>query len=242
MNNIIKKIKTKLRIGSWIQSSSTDVVEIIGNSNFDWICLDLEHGNISNEKLKDMVRVIELTKKFSFARLKSKNPDDVANILDTGVNGIIIPQVENAEDVKKVIKNTFYLPKKNRGVGFSRANKYGKDLKKYQIKQKKTVVIAIIENKKAYQNLDKILSVKELSGIFIGPYDLSASIGYFEKFESLKFKRIIEVIKNKTLKKKKICGIHVVDFNKEKLKEKINDGFNFIAYSMDTVVLRNYKK
>ena len=103
-------------------------------------------------------------------------------------------------------------------------------------------MIAIIENKKAYQNLDKILSVKELSGIFIGPYDLSASIGYFEKFESLKFKRIIEVIKNKTLKKKKICGIHVVDFNKEKLKEKINDGFNFIAYSMDTVVLRNYKK
>ena len=56
MNNIIKKIKTKLTIGSWIQSSSTDVVEIIGNSNFDWICLDLEHGNISNEKLKDMVK------------------------------------------------------------------------------------------------------------------------------------------------------------------------------------------
>ena len=56
--------------------------------------------------------MIELTKKFSFARLKSKNPDDVANILDTGVNGIIIPQVESAEDVKKVIKNTFLPSKK----------------------------------------------------------------------------------------------------------------------------------
>ena len=211
MHKTLLKIKQKkLSVGAWIQTTSFDNVEIISNSNFDWIAVDLEHGNISNQTLKDLVRIIQGCGNCSFARLKSKNPDEVANILDTGVEGIIIPHVKNELEVRKIVDNCFYHPKKNRGVGFSRANSFGKNLKNYQKSHKNLSIFAMIENTDGYENLDSILSINEIDGVFIGPYDLSASLNIFEKFSSKKFKKVIRNILNSCKKKKKLCGIHVV--------------------------------
>ena len=240
--NIKKKITNKLTIGGWMQTSSLDNAEILAKSDFDWISVDLEHGNISNEKLKNITRVIQANKKPVFARMPSSDPLIVGNILDSGVDGLIIPHVKNAFQVKKIIDKSFYPPVKNRGIGFSKSNNFGANLKSSFKKNKDLLVIAMIENKEGFKNLKKILNIKLLDGIFIGPYDLSASLNLFEKFEDKKFLKVIEKIKKITLSKKKLCGIHVVNFNKHELKKKMKDGYNFIAFSMDTVVMREYKK
>lgn len=241
--NTLKKIKNKkLTIGGWMQTSSLDNADIISKSNFDWITIDLEHGNISTEKLKNMCRVIQGNRKIVFARVSSKNPTLIPNILDTGVDGIIIPNIKNSKEVEEIIELSFYPPLKKRGVGFSRANNFGKNFKEYLSKSKNLIVIAMIENIEAYNNLNEILNVKYLDGIFIGPYDLSASMGIVGKFKNRKFLNTIKKIKESTLKKKKICGIHIINNENKELKEKIKEKFNFIAFSMDSVILGNYKK
>jgi 2-keto-3-deoxy-L-rhamnonate aldolase RhmA len=240
--NLKKKISKKSTIGAWMQTSSLDNAEILAKSDFDWIAIDLEHGNISNEKVKNMTRVIQANKKTVFARMPSSDPLIVGNILDSGVNGIIIPHIKNAQQVKSIINKSFYPPFKNRGIGFSKSNDYGAGLRKSFKKNRDLVVIAMIENKEGFKNLNKILKVKYLDGVFIGPYDLSASLNLFEKFNDKKFLKVIEKIKNITLNKKKLCGIHVVNFNKGELKKRVKEGYNFIAYSMDTVVMRGYNK
>ena len=86
-----------------MQTSSLDNAEILSKSDFDWISVDLEHGNISNEKLKNIIRVIQANKKPVFARMPSSDPLIVGNILDSGVDGLIIPHIKNAQQVKNII-------------------------------------------------------------------------------------------------------------------------------------------
>lgn len=242
MQKTLKKIKQRnLSIGAWIQTSSFDNVEIISKSNFDWVAVDLEHGNISNETLKNLVRIIQGSNNCSFARLRSSDPKEIPNIIDTGVEGIIIPHVRNANEVNNIVEKCFYHPTKSRGIGFSRANDFGRKLKDYQKKHLNLSIFAMIENKEGYKNLNKILSIKELDGVFIGPYDLSASLNIFEKFEDKNFKEIINNILTTCNKKRKICGIHVIKNNPRELKDRIKEGYKFIAYSLDTYILRGYR-
>lgn len=224
-----------------MQTSSLDVASILAKSNFDWICIDLEHGHISIEKLKGLITIFSSNNKTVFVRLRSKQPEDLPNILDTGVDGILVPHVENADDLKKIILKTFYPPTGNRGFGFSAANDYGKNILPYVKKSKNIKIIAMIENKFAVQNLNQILKLNEIHGVFIGPYDLSASYGILEKFDSKVFKNLIKKIKNEVKKSKKLCGIHIVNNDRKKLESAKKEGFNFIAFSMDTVILNNYK-
>ena len=96
----------------------------------------------------------------------------------------------------------------------------------------------MIESKKGLENIDEILKVKGLDAIFIGPYDLSASLGITGEFNSKIFINSISLIKEKCKNSKIPCGIHVVDPSLKDLDIRINEGYKFIAYSMDTMHLR----
>lgn len=246
MNNIKKTInrikkKKKLTIGAWLQVSNADSAEIIGYSNFDWAAIDFEHGTIKVNELNNVIRALELGQTLTFVRVANKNANFIGNILDSGAHGLIVPNIECREEIEKIIDKTFYPPIAKRGVGFSRANRFGKNINDYKSKQKDLIVIAMIESQKGYENLEDILRAKHLSGIFIGPYDLSASMNIMGKFESKKFKETINKILKICKKYKKLCGIHVVENNSELLKKRIKEGYKFIAYSTDAVILSSYK-
>ena len=95
----------------------------------------------------------------------------------------------------------------------------------------------MIESIKGAENLDEILKVEGLDAIFIGPYDLSASIGKVGKFNNEKFKNLKNLIIKKCKDRKIACGVHVVEPDKKGLKMAIKEGYTFIAYSIDTVFL-----
>ena len=118
---------------------------------------------------------------------------------------------------------------------------FGKYFKEYKEKKTKPLVVAIIESKKGYENLDEILEVKGLDSIFIGPYDLSASLNILGKFNSLKFKKVLKSIKKKCKTKKISCGIHVIEPNIKNLKKAKKD-YQFIAYSLDAQIIINGTK
>tara|TARA_Y100000389_G_C17444722_1_gene510843 strand:- start:11 stop:769 length:759 start_codon:yes stop_codon:yes gene_type:complete len=239
INNLRKKILNKYSIGCWIQIPSLENLEIILENKYDWFCIDYEHGFISQDKLGEMISLINKSNKIPFVRLASTNSKDAIKIIEAGASGIIIPQVKNISHVKKIIDICNYPPLGSRGIGFSRANRFGKELN-YQIKKFKPIIVAMIETKSAVENLDKILKLDGLDAIFIGPYDLSASYKVTGKFKSKKFQNILKQIKKVADKNKIACGMHIVRPNKDELKSLIKKKFKFLAYSMDSVIIQNY--
>jgi 2-dehydro-3-deoxyglucarate aldolase len=245
MNRLKKilEIKKKLgnripSIGSWMQIPNSSIAEIMGSSGYDWVTVDLEHGAISVNQLPDIFRAFELGNTLPLVRVAEGNPKDCKQALDAGAGGIIIPMVESAEQLILARDSCRWPPKGNRGVAFSRANLFGKFFNSYADEAQEPILVAMIESIKAIENLNEILMVEGLDAVFIGPYDLSASMGLTGKFDDIKFQSSINKIKLATDAAEIPCGLHVVEPSKDKLKEVISDGFLFIAYSIDAVFLR----
>ncbi len=246
--NKLKKIKLirknlfngKHSIGSWMQIPHTSIAEIIGQAGYDWVAVDMEHGSISSHQLPDLFRAIELGNTLPLARVAQGKEKDCKQALDAGAGGLIIPMVESAKQLKEIVNFSAWPPSGNRGVAFSRANLFGKNFQEYIEEAQKPLIIAMIENINALDELDDILEVAGLDAILIGPYDLSASMGLTAKFDEQEFLDVMQKIKAKADKAEIPCGVHVVEPDESELKKKIVDGYRFIAYSIDSVVMEKF--
>jgi 2-dehydro-3-deoxyglucarate aldolase len=147
--------------------------------------------------------------------------------------------IKSAEQLREVRDATRWPPAGNRGVGFSRANLFGKYFNDYIEEAKQPMLIAMIEHIDAIDELDEILKVKGLDAILIGPYDLSASMGLTAQFDHPEFVKAIKDIKSKSDFAKIPCGAHVVEPSVKDLQAKVDDGYRFIAYSIDSVFLNH---
>ena len=145
--------------------------------------------------------------------------------------------VESAEQLEIIRSACKWPPSGSRGVGFSRANMFGKEFENYKVEAQSPIMVAMIENINALENLESILSVDGIDAIFIGPYDLSASMDLISNFNNTKFIDVMNKIKSIADTHNIPCGIHVVNPSKDDLIQKINNGYRFIAYSMDSVFL-----
>jgi len=226
-------------IGSWMQLNSTDVAEIMGKSSYDWIAIDLEHGSISFENLPDLFRSLELGYTLPLARIPEGTSSNCKRALDAGAGGVIVPNIISANQLNKIRDWCAWPPAGQRGVGYSRANLYGKYFDSYNIEAQKPLLVAQIEHNDAVNNLRDILAVDGLDAIIIGPYDLSASIGLTGQFDNKKYNQIINKIIKLSIEASIPVGIHIVQPDEEKLEEAISNGFSFIAYSIDAVFLYN---
>ena len=240
----ITKLRSKLKnghasIGSWIQMNSTDVSEIMGKSSYDWVAIDLEHGSISFENLPDLFRSLELGHTLPLARIPEATPTNCKRVLDAGAAGIIVPNIVSSDQLNKVRSWCAWPPAGTRGVGYSRANLYGKNFSSYNVEAQTPFLVAQIEHKDAVDNLEEILRVDGLDAIFIGPYDLSASIGITGQFDNIGFTKVVNKIVRMSLEANIPLGQHIVQPDEEKLKEAISSGYSFIAYSIDAVFLNN---
>ena len=122
---------------------------------------------------------------------------------------------------------------------FSRANLFGKNLEMYCNEAQKPLLIAMIESHKAIKDLDQILDVEGLDAILIGPYDLSASLGITAEFNHPDFTSAITQIITLAKSKSVAFGVHVVSPSRSQLKSKLLEGYQFVAYSIDAVMLNN---
>jgi len=238
----IQKIRKNLSsggcsVGSWMQIPDSSIAEIMGQSGYDWVSVDMEHGAISVDNLPDIFRGLELGNTLPLARVAEGKSKDCKQALDAGAGGVIVPMIDNVRQLEKVRDAISWPPIGKRGVAFSRANLFGKYFNEYSEEAQRPLLIAMIENISAVENLDEILQVKGLDAILIGPYDLSASMGLTAKFNSQEFVNIIDLIKEKSNFAKVPVGIHIVTPSEKDLRDKIQSGYRFIAYSIDSVFL-----
>jgi len=240
----IKSIREKLisggvSIGTWQQIGDSSISEILGCGDYDWVAVDLEHGSISTCQLPNLFRAIELNDTLPLARIANSDPTHCKQALDAGAGGIIAPMIENAETLKIIRDACYWPPRGNRGVGFSRANLFGKNFNDYNEEAQIPLLVAQIEHITAVQNLESILKVDGLDALMIGPYDLSASMNLTGQFENKDFIAVLDEIIQLCTKFNIPTGYHVVTQDDGLLKKKIDEGYRFIAYCTDGIFLTN---
>jgi len=230
----------KPSIGSWIQIPHASVAEIMGQAGYDWVAIDMEHGAISPHQLPDLFRALELGGTLPLVRLSECSSNKCKQALDAGAGGIIVPMIETADQLREIRDASRWPPAGKRGVGFSRANLFGKFFEKYNEEAQKPLLIAMVESARAVENLKEILAVEGLDAILIGPYDLSSSMGLKAEFDSPDFISAMDRINNSCRKANIPCGVHVVSPNIKEIERLIKEGYLFIPYSIDAVFLNIY--
>ena len=222
-------------IGSWIQIPHASLAEIIGQAGYDWVAVDMEHGSISIHQLPDLFRALELGGTLPLVRLARGHTKDCKQALDAGAGGVIVPMVESAAQLLAVRDACRWPPAGSRGVGFSRANLFGKHFDAYRVEAQAPILVAMIEHIRAVNDLEDILAVDGLDAILVGPYDLSASMGMVGEFESQEFLSVMDRIRQLCAKHDVPYGVHIVQPDALALQQKIAEGYRFIAYSLDSV-------
>lgn len=225
-------------IGSWMQLPSASVAEIMGRAGFDWVAVDLEHGSFAIESLPDICRALELGGTVPFARVAQNACKDIKQAIEAGARGIIIPMIENRQEMEQAVAWAKYPPAGKRGVGYSRANLFGKRFKDYFSSfNEDLVIVAQIESIGAVNALDEILAVPGVDAMIIGPYDLSASMGLTGQFEHPDFIAALTLARQKAKGKRVPMGLHIVQPDPALLRSKLAEGYQFVAYGIDAVFL-----
>ena len=217
------------------------IAEIYAMTGYEWIVIDLEHSAISINQAEKLIRIIGLAGSKPLVRLSGHSSSQIKRVLDAGASGIIAPMVNSLEEGKKILEACFYPPDGSRGMGLARAQGYGipKLRDRYLKSENKDLEIFFqIESQEAVESIDQIFELP-INGYFIGPYDLSASLGDPGNFKSNKFleaeAKVMDAAEAHSLQK----GFHLVEPSISELKDLEKRGYNKIAFSVDIRMLHS---
>lgn len=238
-DNLKKKLRKKtVTIGSWITLGHTAIAEIMARTGVDWLAVDMEHSAITLHEAQQLIQVIELCGVTPLVRVGENNPYLIKRVMDAGAHGVIVPMVNTGEDAKNAVSAVKYPPEGARGVGLARAQGYGLDFKRYKDRvNRDSVVIVQIEHIKAVENLEDILSAEGVDAFFVGPYDLSGSLGVPGQLEHPTVIKALKEIMRVSGRHNVVPGFHVVQPETREVMAKIKEGYRFIGYSLDTLFL-----
>ena len=173
-------------------------------------------------------------------RVGENNPNLIKRVMDIGAHGVIVPNVNSAEEARQAVKSVKYPPSGSRGVGLFRSQGYGKKFKEYlKWLENESLVIIQIENIKAIENIDEIFATEGIDAFLIGPYDLSASMNKPGNFNDKEFKKNINKILNSSKKYKIPAGFHSVSSNPNEAIKNIKKNYKFLAFSLDSIILQD---
>tara|TARA_B100000768_G_scaffold154722_1_gene151488 strand:+ start:81 stop:806 length:726 start_codon:yes stop_codon:yes gene_type:complete len=226
-------------IGTWLSLPNESVAEIFANAGYEWVVIDLEHSTININQAEQLIRVIDLAGSKPFVRLSGHSSLQIKRVLDAGAKGILAPMVESQTQIEDIIASCNYPPKGNRGMGLARAQGYGEaDAKSEYIStsSKHIEIYAQIESVAGIANLDSIFA-QGIDGYFIGPYDLSASLGNPGIFDSDEFINAEEEILKASKQYQVKAGYHLVEPNPEQIPLLLTKGYDMIAFSVDIRML-----
>lgn len=234
-SNLKKKLDLlEFTLGSWLTIPHQAVVEILGTAGFEWLVIDMEHAPISIETAVNLIGHIQANGMQALVRVSKNEEVIIKQVLDAGADGIIVPMIKNGKEAKQAVDYAKYPPTGKRGVGLNRAQHYGIAFDSYKKwNENEAVIIAQIEHIEAVHNLKDILSTEGIDGIIVGPYDLSASMGYPGEYDREDVQEALGEIDEITLKMKKPLGFHVIHSDHSKTVEKIKKGYTFLAFSLD---------
>jgi 2-dehydro-3-deoxyglucarate aldolase/4-hydroxy-2-oxoheptanedioate aldolase len=242
-DNLKNPVKRKLKdgqktIGAFLQTLSPVAAEITSRSGFDWLIVDLEHSPGGFENLQAQLQAMNGSGVVPFARAPWNDMVAIKRILDTGVMGVLVPYVNTGDEARAAVAACKYPPMGVRGVaGSPRAAGYTANVMPYlRSANDETVVMIAVETAQAVQNLDELLRVDGLDGIFIGPMDLASSMGHLGDPAHPEVLDLIAVIEEKVLASDKFLGTIATSW--EKASQCFDKGYQWMVLMQDGAALR----
>lgn len=202
--------------------------------------IDGEHNDSSFETLTSMVRAIEATNNsiVPLVRVSWNDAAEIKRVLDLGARGIVVPMVETAVEAEQAVDAMRFPPAGQRGVSGSRAAGWGAELDAYlEVANEELVTIVQIESQTAVENVSEIVAVDGVDGVFIGPVDLSTSLGVYGEWESPRFIEAIQRI----ITQAHAAGVSVGTLvgAPDQIPDRLEWGVDFIAVGTDKSTLGN---
>lgn len=242
VNYFKQKLKNEQQIGMWVGLADGYCAEIAANAGYDWLLIDGEHAPNDVRSILAQLQSLAAYPSQAVVRPISGDVPLIKQLLDIGVQTLLIPMVESAEQAELMVKATRYPPEGIRGVGaaLARASRWNNIPDYLQIADEQICVLVQVESKKGLDNLDEILKVDGIDGVFIGPADLSAALGYRGNPGHEYVQNIIVQTIQKIRAAGKAAGILSAD---EMLaKQYLELGTEFVAVGVDTSLLMKSMK
>ncbi len=212
---------------------SSEMVDFLGPLGFDGIWLECEHGGVTWEQLGDMTRACDLWGVTSITRVNANEPWLITRTLDRGSMGIVTPHVNNREEAEKAAKSAKYAPLGYRGM-FGGRQSYGVP-DYFQVANDQSMVVVLLEEVEALQNLDEILRVDDIDVFFVAPSDLAQTMGHLGDPGHPEVQASIDDAIAKIVDSGRTAGTLVNDANVEAF---IAKGVKFLMTSFNSWIVR----
>jgi len=237
------KTKEKLKsgqtaIGFRMDFASPYIVEVLGDVGFDFVYFDLEHGPMSEESCQEMIRATELAGLTPVVRVPTGDPGVTARFLDSGAMGIVFPHCNTKQDAQAAVKAVKYPPEGERGIGGRSLSLSTLSIADY-IKEanKETMVIAMIEEVEALNNLSEILTVDGLDVLWVGRLDFSISSGVPGQVNAPVIQKAVNRIITEGRAAGKTVGVGAINVDDpDSVKRFIKQGARFFALNTTSIL------
>lgn len=232
--------------GTWLNLGSSLIAEIAGRSGFDWVLIDLEHGAGDHQALLHQLQALESTPAVPIVRVAWNEPPRFKRVLDLGASGIMVPYVNTEEEARRAVAAMRYPPHGIRGVArFNRAAGFGTEFEEYfSTAAKRLLTITQIETAEAVQNVESIAAVDGVDVLFVGPLDLTTSLGIQMQFDHPDYLEALRKVAAAAERHGKGLGILLSEA--AQAEQMYEFGFRFVALGSDGTAaadgLRTYAK
>ena len=231
-SNLRKKLVQGVSYGAWVTIGNPDVSDILQGLPFDWLVFDTEHSPIGAETVSHMIQVLDEEKVSPLVRVGANDQYLIKMALDMGAHGVVVPLVNTREDAEVAVSYCKYPPVGVRGVAPRKAADYGLSAAEYLRKaNEETLLLVQVETKKALENLDAILGVKGVDVAFVGPTDLTMSLGFLDDRSNPRILEEMRGVVEKCQEYGKIPGIMAL--TADEAKRDASMGFRFISLASD---------
>jgi 4-hydroxy-2-oxoheptanedioate aldolase len=224
--------------GTFINLGSSLTAEIIGLAGYDWVLIDLEHGAGDERETLFQMQALEHTAAVPLVRVESMDRPRFHRVLDLGAAGIMVPRVDSVEQAQQSVACLHYPPTGVRGIAqMNRACEFGKTFNDYfKIADQQLLGIVQIESTTAVRNAENIAAVEGVDVLFVGPTDLSHSMGIIGQVEHPQFVDALRTVASAARKAGKAAGILLR--NPAEAARHLEMGYTFIGCSSDAGLLR----
>jgi 2-keto-3-deoxy-L-rhamnonate aldolase RhmA len=218
--------------GTWIASASVVVADALKDLGFEWVMIDTEHSPINPETLAAIVAVFAGSGPVPLVRVGDVDQYLVKQALDAGAHGVLAPLVSTAEDARTLVRYAKYPPEGVRGAAAAAASRYGLELKSYLREANgRTVVGVQIETRAALEHLDAIASVDGVDLLFVGPQDLTLSLGLGDDRSNPRVRDAMRDVVAACERHGKTPGTLVIDPEEKRVALEL--GFRFVSLAAD---------
>jgi 2-dehydro-3-deoxyglucarate aldolase len=242
---LAREIKRTLReggvsVGSWMSIGHVSIAEILAAAGYDWVVIETEHTAIDVSEALRLIIAVEAGGSVPLVRLASVDPVQTKAVMDSGAAGVLVPMVNSRADAETAVRSVKYPPQGFRGVGVARAQGYGASLDEYlRTANEDTLVVVQIEHIDAVNAIDDILAVPGIDATFIGPYDLSSSMGLPGQLDHPDVVAAMRRVLERTVAHGIAPGVHVVraETAAADMRARLAEGYRFIAVGSDLFLL-----